>query len=328
MYTAEGRLHPAWERFFRELLAMLREGTGGGGGGGGGGGVTDHGDLTGLEDDDHPQYLNSTRADTWLSGKSTTNLAEGANLYFTAERAQDAVGGILDNGAYGNVVFTYDDANNRISAQAPSGGGVTDHGALTGLEDDDHPQYLTESRHDALPGDHVTNGDSHDHNGGDGARIDHKTLSNIGTYSHAEIDAHIDDTHIHIGDRRTAQKTTANLAPGSSYEGTIVLAPSFIVEKIELSSYARVQLYATESKMEADETREIGQMPVSGKPHGVILDFAAVSTPSYLSFVLSPPAVGANQESVPSSAIPIRITNLDSTTQSITVTLTFVPVEA
>ena len=28
-----------------------------GGSGGGGGGVTDHGALTGLSDDDHPQYL-------------------------------------------------------------------------------------------------------------------------------------------------------------------------------------------------------------------------------------------------------------------------------
>jgi hypothetical protein len=34
-----------------------------GGGGGGGGGVTDHGALTGLSDDDHAQYLNTTRGD-------------------------------------------------------------------------------------------------------------------------------------------------------------------------------------------------------------------------------------------------------------------------
>lgn len=31
--------------------------------GGGGGGVSDHGDLTGLADDDHPQYLNNARGD-------------------------------------------------------------------------------------------------------------------------------------------------------------------------------------------------------------------------------------------------------------------------
>jgi hypothetical protein len=37
----------------------------------------------------------------------------------------------------------------------------------------------------------VTNGDSHDHNGGDGAQINHTTLSNIGTNTHAQIDSFI-----------------------------------------------------------------------------------------------------------------------------------------
>src|SRR5690349_9836605 len=32
------------------------------------------------------------------------------------------------------------------------GTGVTDHGSLTGLADDDHPQYLTQARADALYG--------------------------------------------------------------------------------------------------------------------------------------------------------------------------------
>jgi len=35
----------------------------------------------------------------------------------------------------------------------------------------------------------VTGGDSHDHNGGDGAQINHTALSNIGTNTHAQIDA-------------------------------------------------------------------------------------------------------------------------------------------
>jgi hypothetical protein len=35
----------------------------------------------------------------------------------------------------------------------------------------------------------VTNGDAHDHSGGDGAQINHTTLSNIGTNTHAQIDS-------------------------------------------------------------------------------------------------------------------------------------------
>jgi len=39
----------------------------------------------------------------------------------------------------------------------------------------------------------VTNGNNHDHFGGDGAQINHKTLSNIGTTTHADIDTYIKD---------------------------------------------------------------------------------------------------------------------------------------
>ena len=60
--------------------------------------------------------------------------------------------------------------------------GVTDHGALTGLADDDHTQYHTDARGDARyapTAKGVTNGDAHNHDGGDGAQIAYASLSGL-----------------------------------------------------------------------------------------------------------------------------------------------------
>lgn len=80
----------------------------------GGGGVTDHGDLTGLEDDDH-------------------------QLYFLQDGSEKLTGTL--NASEGTITPWLElDGDNRT--EWPTGGGETDHGSLTGLEDDDHPQYL------------------------------------------------------------------------------------------------------------------------------------------------------------------------------------------
>lgn len=103
-------------------------------------GVSDHGALTGLADDDHGQYLTTGRADTWLATKSTNNLLEGgSNLYFTDERAQDAVGAALTDTA--SIDFTYNDVGNTISAVVLPAGVA--HGSLAGLTTGDpHTQYV------------------------------------------------------------------------------------------------------------------------------------------------------------------------------------------
>lgn len=63
-----------------------------------------------------------------------------------AEAVDDRINALLVAGA--NVTLTYNDATNTLTI-ASTGGGSSDHGALTGLADDDHTQYHTDARGDA-----------------------------------------------------------------------------------------------------------------------------------------------------------------------------------
>ncbi len=85
-----------------------------------GGGVTDHGLLTGLNDDDHTQYHTDGRASTWLGTKSTTDLTEGTNLYYTSARFNTAFGtkSTTDLAEGTNLYYTNTRADARIAAAA------------------------------------------------------------------------------------------------------------------------------------------------------------------------------------------------------------------
>ena len=101
----------------------------------------------------------------------------------------DAAAAITDHGALsGKGDDDHSQYLNESRHDADDHSGVnTDHGALTGLEDDDHPNLLNTSRHTALSGDHVTNGDSHDHTGGEGAQIDHGGLAGLADDDHPNL---------------------------------------------------------------------------------------------------------------------------------------------
>lgn len=79
----------------------------------------DHGSISGLGDDDHTQYHTDARALTWLGTRSTSDLSEGTNLYYTDERAQDAVGNILTDSS--KIDFTYNDGAPSITATIVAG---------------------------------------------------------------------------------------------------------------------------------------------------------------------------------------------------------------
>lgn len=79
---------------------------------------------------------------TDTSNATTDDLEEGAtNLWFTAERAQDAVGAAIAAGAGDGVTLAYNDAGNAINATNTDKGSVAvaEHVA----DPDPHPQYAT-----------------------------------------------------------------------------------------------------------------------------------------------------------------------------------------
>ena len=83
-------------------------------------GISDHGSLTGLEDDDHPQYI----------------LVDGSRGF------TGTVSGVDPTQSYHLTTRWYvDDLVNTVSGIITDQI-ITDHGDLTGLGDDDHTQYI------------------------------------------------------------------------------------------------------------------------------------------------------------------------------------------
>jgi len=85
--------------------------------------VVDHGNLDGLSDDDHTQYLNITRHDTFTRHTS-------------ASVDHGSIGGLGDDDHTQYLNIARHDTTTR------HGSSVVDHGSIGGLGDDDHTQYL------------------------------------------------------------------------------------------------------------------------------------------------------------------------------------------
>lgn len=103
--------------------------------------AADHGTLLGLADDDHPQYFDATRGDDRyaLIGHGHTGIYEPVQTPASQVEMEAGTETALRSMSPLRVA-------QAISALG--GGGVTDHGALTGLSDDDHSQYHTDARGD------------------------------------------------------------------------------------------------------------------------------------------------------------------------------------
>ena len=80
--------------------------------------ITEHSALTGLDHDDHPQYMSITQH----AAVDHTGVT-GVPTQYTNEMAQDAVGAAIAAGTQTGITVTYDDVNNKIDFEVTSGSG-------------------------------------------------------------------------------------------------------------------------------------------------------------------------------------------------------------
>lgn len=123
--------------------------------------------------------------------------------------------------------------------------------------------------------------------------------------------------------RLTDSVTSPALAKDANWQGTIDLSVGYRLYHITTNVPARIRMYGTAAKQTTDLPRPIGLDPTGD--HGLLFEF--VTTSPVLSAYLSPLVDGASFETVPTSAIPITITNLGVPTSPVTVDLVYAVTE-
>ena len=121
-----------------------------------------------------------------------------------------------------------------------------------------------------------------------------------------------------VGPRATANVTTASLSNNATEDTTVTLKPGYRLLKIETDVPARIRVYDSTEKRTADASRQVGTDPTG--VHGVILDL--VTTASNLIWWLSPVVDGYTVAA--DDIVPLAITNLSGSTDTVSVTITWV----
>ena len=123
--------------------------------------------------------------------------------------------------------------------------------------------------------------------------------------------------------RSTASGTTGSLASLASADLNITGFKGYVLLKIQTSVAAWVRLYTDGTSRTADAGRLEAVDPDPGA--GVI---AEVITTGGQTILMSPAVMGFNNETVPTTTIPCRVTNKSGSSAAVTVTLTLIKIEA
>ncbi len=126
-----------------------------------------------------------------------------------------------------------------------------------------------------------------------------------------------------MASRTTVSGTTSSLSAGGTGPINITGYKGYMLMKVETSAAAWVRIYTSEAARIADASRTEGTDPSPGA--GVI---AEVITTGADTVMITPGALGFNDDPTVTTDIPVRVTNKSGSSTTITVTLTVIQLEA
>ena len=123
--------------------------------------------------------------------------------------------------------------------------------------------------------------------------------------------------------RTSSNAATASLNDGSAGDLTIVAAKTYALLSVQTSAAAWVTLYTDTTSRTNDASRTELEDPTAGS--GVI---AEIITSAAATQIISPGTIGFNLDATPSTNVYAKVVNKSASTASITVTLTYLQLEA
>ena len=124
--------------------------------------------------------------------------------------------------------------------------------------------------------------------------------------------------------RTTVSATTASLASNATANLTVTMAKGYGLYKIAVSTGAWVTVYGNIARRNADFTRSITTDPAPGS--GVIAEAITTGTTANVTN-FTPSLIGYNDDVSVSSNAYIKVYNNSGTTNTVTVTVTYLPLE-
>jgi hypothetical protein len=124
------------------------------------------------------------------------------------------------------------------------------------------------------------------------------------------------------GNRANVTINTGTIANAATFTGNVVMAKGYAVYKIATTNAAWVRLYSNATTQSEDSGRSQNNDPQPGS--GVMVE--AITNGANV-VLISPSALGWNDSTPPSNAIPISVTNLSGGSADIGVTFTYLGIE-